>query len=163
MRATLTLLYWAIMVCVLRRPIPVWMDSAGPMPSFAWQKMPTPAMAEYRAHESYYDRMFVTPYLVAALVITVVGCRVAPRLTRTAIRSAVCTLAVLLLISVASDPGIFIGFWTSPRILLHEFDPHSILLLATVFGPAVLMSAVVELTATPATSNAQSTPPGHRK
>jgi hypothetical protein len=151
----IVLLYWAAIVKVLRASSPVFMDGSGPMPSFYWSKSrpPTPGIGEYYKNRAYYDRLFSLPYYTAALVITILGCAIAPWIARRSTRRRVRTFfisvgASLVLICVASliaDVGDVLGWWRGPRILLIEEypSPYNLWVRLKIFIPACILSGAV--------------------
>ena len=72
------LLYGGVAFRLLRSASPVFVDGGGPSPSFYWGRIPAPTLVEYYAQRSHYDFKFLLPYLLAALIVTIIGCGVAP-------------------------------------------------------------------------------------
>ncbi len=154
LRCVIVLAYWAIVVYFLRRASPVFVDGGGPTPSFYWGDAPLPDFGEYSEHLLYYDCIYWIPYLLAGLVITVVGYGFTPLVTRwvrlfrpgTFAGAAVVTFVLLVLVALASDAGGRLGLWHGPLFLLHgRFDSYLVLTLARVLLPACLLSGLLEL------------------
>lgn len=147
----LLLLYWAIVVHFLRSASPVFIDGGGPMPSFCWGDRPLPDYGEYMRRQNYYDLLYSLPYYLAGLVLTFIGCGATPLILRRlraspshAFRNAAAaTLALLLLLAIASDAGTLLGIWRGPVFLLHRYyDAFTIWSLCKVLLPACILSGV---------------------
>ena len=145
--------YWAIVFACLRSASPVFMDGAGPMPSFSWTARRYPSMVQYMERTAYYDFVFLLPYATASLVVTLLGCVAVPlsrrRLQRFRGRpfwgSAIPTFTALLLLALASDVGGQLDFWSAPMFLLHGgFDPHSIIAFSKCLLSGSVLSGVVD-------------------
>ena len=148
------LIYWAVVVHFLRSASPIFIDGAGPMPSFQWGHLPQPNLSEFTRRRDYYLRIYSLPYYLAGLVITTIGCsvafwtarRVQPVLSRVCWSSAALTLALLLLLALASDVGNRMGAWRGPYLLLHEYyDPVTIWALCKMLLPSCVLSGVVAI------------------
>lgn len=147
-------LYWAIVVSFLLEASPVFFDGAGPMPSFYWGKAPLPDLGEYYKRRCYYDCLYSLPYIVVAVILTTIGCGVAPLLSRrlkpsssgTFVGVTGVTLALILLSAFVSDAAIRLGLWGGTLIVLHgSFDLYQVSVLSKLFLPASLLSGVVEV------------------
>jgi hypothetical protein len=109
-------------------------------------------MGQYLERQGYYDFVFLLPYAIASLVVTLLGCVAVP-LSRRRLRwfgrrpfwgSAIPAFAALLLLALASDVGGRLHFWSAPMFLLQPgFDPHSIMALSKVLLPGSVLSGVV--------------------
>jgi hypothetical protein len=119
------------------------------MPSFYWRHMPTPDTMQYAHRRVYYDLLFSLPYYSVGLLLTAVGLGATPlilhrvpSLSSRPFWSAAClTLALLLLLAVASDVVTLSGPWRGPVFLL---DRNSVLFaLCRVFLPAAILSGVL--------------------
>jgi hypothetical protein len=128
-------LYWAAVVHILRDASPVFVDGSGPMPSFNWGKrLPEPTA-------------YAVPYYIGGLIITVLGCGVAPKIARRRPRSGWLTfliasaamLTLPLLVSAISDAGGQLRWWSGPRIL-SDYDP--VVLSKALLHPSILSGVV---------------------
>lgn len=146
------LIYWAVVVHFLRSASPVYIDGGGPEPSFYWgRRPPMPDLGEYNRWERYFNFLYSLPYYVAAFIITLLGCGVAPLLGRRwaplkggFLRRAAATLALLLVAAMLSDAGVLLRIWYGPVFLLHKYyDPFTIWALAKVFVPATVLSGLI--------------------
>ncbi|MGO9094547.1 MAG: hypothetical protein ACLQGV_04935 [Bryobacteraceae bacterium] len=124
------------------------------MPSFGWGQMHAPDLGEYYRRQSYYDFLYSLPYYAAGLIMTGVGCGVAPLLLRrvrpsssgTFVGAAATSLALLLLLALGSDAGTYLGFWRAPSFLLYGgFKLFFVFALCKLFLPASILSGAVEL------------------
>jgi len=123
------------------------------MPSFYWSKSrpPTPGFGEYYKNRRYYDRLFSLPYYTAAVVITVLGCGIAPWIARRWARqrnrlffiSAGATLVLMCIASLVLDVGEVPGWWVGPRILLIEWRYSNPWVLLKLFVPPCILSGAV--------------------
>jgi len=144
--------YWAAMYYLFRDLSPVYMDGAGPMPSFFWSPLPAPGLGEYYARQDYYDALYARPYLWASSVTTLVGCFVAPVLRgRSKLLSerrfwgtGLVTLSLLLGLILLSDLGSYLGLWDSGLWLLTDwFSPYDIFVRMKWFLPPALLAGAV--------------------
>ena len=145
-------LYGVLVYHLMRDVIPVFFDGGGPQPSFSWTRLPTPDLKGYYARRSYYDFIYSVPYIVAALIITIIGSIFSPLITRRwgvmsqhpFAAAAVATLILLLLVATGSDLGDMCKFRRGPRLLWgRSFDITDLPILANLFVlPALLSGAV---------------------
>ena len=143
-------LFGAAVVYFLREASPVFFDGSGPMPSFYWGHAILPTLGEYYSHRSYFDFLFLRPYIVAALIVIVLGCGSAGTLSRhvrifsshTFWAPAGVTLVLLLLASVVSDAGILFGAWRGPTILLRHDALRDLPVMAQIHVPLSVLSAI---------------------
>ena len=151
-------LYWLIVlplmgaavVYLLREASPVFIDGSGLMPSFYWGRAVTPSLGEYNSHRSYFDSLFLRPYLVGALVVIVLGCGVARTLSRrvrifsshTFWAPAGVAIVLLLLASVVSDAGILLRVWWGPIILLRHDALRDLPLIPQTYIPLSVLCAI---------------------
>jgi hypothetical protein len=119
------------------------------MQSFYWGHAISPTAEEYNSRRSYFDFLFLRPYIAAAFIVTILGCGVAGTMshrvrmlsTRPVLVSAAgVTLVLTLLASLVSDAGILLGPWHGPLILLHEYSLHDLPTAAKVFLPPSVLS-----------------------
>ena len=145
-------LYAIIVYYLLRYVSPVMLDGSGPMPSFYWSRpVPAPDVKEYYSRRSYYDFDYTVPYLVAASLITIIGCGIGPLVTRRVrwlsshpfMGSSIATLAILLVAALVSDTGDLIKLWSGPLMLVHSFQTDSLVALVKLLLPPVLLSGAV--------------------
>ncbi len=152
-RMAITLIYWLIVVDYLRDASPVFHDGSGPMPSFYWSgRMPSPDPAEYREWSFLYDTLFQIPYLAVGGIITFIGLQISPALVskrpalqgHCATTTGLVTFGLLVALCLVSDAGSCLGFWSSPKFLLHRvWDLFGIFNLSQVFVPASVLSSAV--------------------
>jgi hypothetical protein len=141
MSCLLALIYWVFVVRFLEWMSPVFMDGEGPWPSFYWGDTRFPDLGEYFRHRYYYDFMYHIPYCVAGMIATLCGGGVSPWFVRRSrmlrsqpfISGTATTLVLTLLLALASDVGIRIGWWSGPLFLLHTLDAFDIAWLVRVF------------------------------
>lgn len=122
------------------------------MPSFEWGRMPQPNLGEYTRRLNHYNLIYSLPYYFAGLVLTLVGCGVTPAIvgrfrawSSHAFRSAIATtLALAILLVIASDVGTLYGVWSGPLFLLHRYhDFSSVWALCQALLPAPILSGVI--------------------
>lgn len=127
------------------------MDGDGPMPTFYWGSLPSPTIFEYYRRKSYYDFIYLVPYLWAGVVLAVVGCVVAPWIAsrmrrgsrRPSVRVALVTAALLFLAMLVSDAGSALRVWRGPLIVLYRgLNLYEIVTLATTL---LMLSALAGL------------------
>jgi hypothetical protein len=145
--------FYAIIVYYLLRDVsPVMLDGSGPMPSFYWSRPdPVPDVKEYSSRRSYYDFHYTVPYLVAAFLITSIGCGMGPLVARRVrglsshpfVGSSIATLAILLLAALVSDTGDLLRLWGGPLMLAHSFQTDSFVALLKLLLPLSLLSGAV--------------------
>lgn len=113
--------------------------------------MPLPELGEYYANKAYFDRIYSIPYYFAALIITILGCGIAPQIAkrvgglpgrRFAI-SCGATLLLLLLVSTVSDVGGLLGLWHGPMILIGSFSDYDVYLMAILLAKAFLLPCIL--------------------
>jgi hypothetical protein len=105
---------------------PVFEDGYGPMPSFYWGRALLPGAAEYLRDRSHYDVIYLIPYVVAAVIISAIGCWAAPRVGRLitqrppsfALTASTC-LGLLAAASLAIDAGTRLKLWEGPLLMAH--------------------------------------------
>ena len=140
------------MYSLLRNLSPVYMDGAGPMPSFSWSPLPAPDLGEYYARQDYYDALYARPYLWASSVTTLIGCLMAPVLRgrskylseRRFWGTVLVTLSLLVGITLLSDIGSYLRLWDSALWLLTDwFSPYDIIMRMQSFLPPALLAAAV--------------------
>lgn len=137
---------------VLTKLSPVHFDGAGPMPSFYWGQRPfLPSAAEYNRNPDFYDRQYRRPYLVAAVVITLLALPVSTLAVRF-IPSVLLTAAALLALCLASDIGSTMDVWSGPRILTATFETLTKLVPA-ILGLALASAVLAKASHTPFTTN----------
>ena len=94
------------------------------------------------------------PYNIAGLLVTILGCSVAPRIAKlsrpgssTFLVSAAATLGLLLLLSTVLDMGDLLGWWRGPRILLvgslSYLSGNDVWVRLKIFLPASILSGAV--------------------
>jgi hypothetical protein len=121
------------------------------MPSFQWGALPQPSLGEYMRRQNHYDLIYSAPYYLAALVITLIGFGITPLILRRVRGSelpvfrdaAATTLALLLLVAIASDVGTLLGIWRGPAFVLHHYwDLFSIWALCKSILPGCILSGL---------------------
>lgn len=148
------LVYWAVTLYCLQDASPVFMDGGGLMPSFYWGDRPLPDLAEYYSHRTYYDLVLLTPYGLAALIVTIVGCVAAPRLVLESkllsanafVGTGIATLALLAALALASDIGSHLQLWFGPMFFLHgSWNVYDLFVLSKLFLPISGLAGAVEV------------------
>ena len=88
-------------------------DGGGPMATFFCAKCPSPTGGEFRDH--YWELIwpFAIPYFVAACLLTVLGCGVAPRFGQGALRTGAVSWLLIVLLAVVVDVGSRTGLWNA--------------------------------------------------
>ena len=86
-------------------------DGSGPMATFFCANCPTPTGSEFRDH--YWELIwpFAIPYFVAACLLTVLGCGLAPRLARSWWRVGLVSWGLIVLLAVVVDLGSWARLW----------------------------------------------------
>lgn len=148
------LVYWAVTLYCLRDASPVFFDGGGPMPSFHWGDPPAPDLAGYYSHRVYYDSVFLAPYVLVALTVTIVGCVAAPRLARESkllpanafVGTGIATFALLAALALASDIGSHLQLWSGPMFFLHgSWNVYDLFVLSKLFLPISGLAGAVEV------------------
>ena len=104
--------YYAAVFIVLWKLCPISEDVGGPVATFFCANCPTPTGGEFNTH--YWELIwpFAIPYFVAAFYVTVLGCGIAPRLAKTAVRIGWAACGLVLLLALVVDAGSGAGFWS---------------------------------------------------
>ena len=101
-------------------------------------------MAEYYRHRAYYDLVLLTPYALAALIVTIVGCGVAPRVVLASkllsanalVGTGIGTFVLVAALALASDVGSHLQFWSGPMFFLHgSWQVSDLFVLSKLFLP----------------------------
>lgn len=125
---------------LLRYAYPIYWDGAGPMPSFFYSGH-LPSITEYYNHKARYDAVFLFPYVVAALLIVIITCFIAPRLAkvRSPKRIVVFAVALSLLLAAAAANDLVVRILNNGWLLLAAAD--------SVFAFLVVATAMAALSA----------------
>lgn len=147
-------LYFGIVVHFLRAGAPgSFCAYCGPSPGLWWGDQPAPGPREYYGNQTHFDLIFLVPYLVVGVLLTVCGCTLAVAAARrfrtspvkAASAAGAATLGVMLLAATISDIGARTGLGMATLFLLHGFHTAYTWLTAVpkLFLPAALLSALV--------------------
>lgn len=143
------LVYWRVVVHFLDASSPVFLDVAGPMPSFFWGPPLLPALGDYMLSRNSYEFYYSLPYYIAGVAMALAGLWVTPLLVRRLrvspaagfFAAAGMTLALLLLLAAGSDFGTLHGVWRGPVILLRDrYEMLDVWGFCLAFLPASLLS-----------------------
>jgi hypothetical protein len=116
--------YWLFSVWLLGRVFRISVDGSGPSATFFWgDRVPTPTLAEYQQSLSV-QLHFLGPYLVAAAIVTVVGCGLSskvvtflhPRNSRLFLTLLATCFFCLLGVAGLSDIGTVLRLWRGPMM-----------------------------------------------
>jgi hypothetical protein len=131
---------------ILRRVAPIYVDGAGPMPSFYWGPAPTPTLREWRDNPEF-QRLFLRPYKVVASLLALVGGVLVPISTRAFFKtssmfrvSAAICFVVLLAISAVHDVIARAGVFEGMKIIL---SLGSLRVFNAAAIPAALLSGAI--------------------
>ena len=91
-------------------------DGGGPMPTFFCSNCPLPTAGEFQANYWVIWPYFV-PYCVAALLLTGLGCGVAPRLGNGTLRTGAVSWLLIVLLAVVVDVGYRAGLWNAGSLV----------------------------------------------
>jgi hypothetical protein len=86
------------------------------MPTFFCSNCPLPTAGEFQANYWVIWPYFV-PYCVAALLLTGLGCGVAPRLGKGALRTGAVSWLLIVLLAVVVDVGSRTGLWNAGSLI----------------------------------------------
>jgi len=120
----LTPAYWLFSVWLLGRVFRISVDGSGPSATFFWgNRVPAPTLAEYQ--QSLGVKLhFLSPYLVAGAIVTVVGCGLSskvatflhPKDSRLFLTSLAVCFFCLLGVAGLSDIGTVLRLWRGPMM-----------------------------------------------
>ena len=131
--------YWLLALYLLWQIAPIRDDGRGPGPGIYWGKPHLPTEFEFYQHHAHYVLKFSVPYVVAALVLTLLGCVLAPLIAcrfksfvqRPLTTSAGIALLLMLMAAAVSDTGSRLNWWTTVIFL----SPESFFPLAGLLVP----------------------------
>ena len=130
--------YWTLALYLLWQIAPISNEGHGPGPGIYWGKPHLPSEFEFYQHHTQYLLRFSVPYVVAALMLTLLGCVLAPLIAcrsnsfakRPFTTSAATALVLMLAAAAVSDAGSKLNWWTTVIFLSPEsFFPLAGLLL----------------------------------
>ncbi len=104
-------IYYVAVLKVLWMMCPISEDVGGPVATFFCANCPTPTAGEFHARYSEFMWVFVTPYLIAAFLLTLLGCGVAPRLARGWVRVAATSWGLIWLLAAITEAGTRADLW----------------------------------------------------
>lgn len=90
---------------------PISEDGGGPVATFFCPNCPTPTAGEFHARYSEFIWAFVTPYFIAAFLLTLLGCGLAPRLAKGWVCVAAASWGLIWLLAVVVEAGTRAGVW----------------------------------------------------
>lgn len=109
-------IYCGAAFAVLWYLCPYQEDGSGPMPTFFCSNCPLPTAGEFQANYWVIWPYFV-PYCVAALLLTGLGCGVAPRMAKGALRTGAVSWLLIVLLAVVVDVGSRTGLWNAGSLI----------------------------------------------
>jgi hypothetical protein len=139
--------YYFFAFWVLQQRSPIRFDGSGPMATFYWGKhYPTVSLAEYFG-SSYIRREFIYPYLIGAVIVTLLGCGLVgmivhasrPKRSRLFMISFGTCFVTLLAVAAASDSGTVLRLWNGPLLWAAP------ILLFSITIPMSLISGLLSL------------------
>ena len=142
--------YWLLALYLLWQIAPINNAGHGPGPGIYWGRTQLPTEYEFYQRHSHYLLKFSIPYVVATLVLTLLGCVLAPLIAcrfksftqRPFSTSAGTALLLMLLAAAASDAGSKLNWWTTVIFLSAEsFFPLAGLLLPLAVFTGTFMLA----------------------
>ena len=142
--------YWLLAFYLLWQIAPISNEGHGPGPGIYWGKPQLPTEYEFHQHHAHYLFKFSIPYVVAAMVLTLLGCVLAPLIAyrfksfmqRPFTTSAGTALLLMLLAAAVSDAGSKLNWWTAVIFLSAEsFFPLAGLLLPLAAFTGIFMLA----------------------
>lgn len=142
--------YWLLAFYLLWQIAPISNEGHGPGPGIYWGKPQLPTEYEFYQHHVHYLFKFSIPYVVAALVLTLLGCVLAPLIAcrfksfmeRPFTTSSGTALLLMLLAAAVSDAGSKLDWWTTVIFLSAEsFFPLAGLLLPLAAFTGIFMLA----------------------
>jgi len=145
-----TPVYYFLALYLLWQIAPISNGGHGPGPGIYWGKPHLPTEYEFYQHHAQYLLKFSVPYAVAALVLTLLGCVLAPLIAcrfksfmqRPFATSAGTALLLMLLAAAVSDAGSKLSWWTTVIFLSAEsFFPLAGLLLPLAAFTGIFMLA----------------------
>lgn len=142
--------YWFLALYLLWQIAPIRNEGRGPGPGIYWGKPQLPTEYQFYQHHAHYLFRFSIPYVVAALVLTLLGCIPAPRIAyrfKSFLQwpfttSAGTALLLMVLAAAVSDAGSKLNWWTTVIFLSAEsFFPLAGLLLPLAAFTGIFMLA----------------------
>jgi hypothetical protein len=148
-RLAVVVAFWYFARWLLFTSFPVYVDGAGPIPSFYWgHRPPAPTLAEWNTNFHAQARVLCS-YWIAASVITLLGCVAAwlvrhwlTRPLQLFVATSTATLISLLLVEALSAVGNAAHIWRGPTMYS---DIHMAFIFLKLLIPVSLFAGTLAL------------------